>query len=365
MHSLKSAQPASRWAFTSAAGSYWLEIYPHVFRELRGWQRLAERIPDPDLRRDALESLAGKHRNAEGAAAFATLAPRRQRRAVACLLVSLQSMFDYLDTLSEQPALDPLANGRQLHRALAVALTPGAAHCDYYAEHARGDDGGFLRAYVERCRALVVELPGYGAVMPWVGVATGLAAEGQSLNHAGLYGSHDALAHWARQRTPAGAGLRWWETASAAVSTLTIHALLAEAADPTMTSREAARLADAYFPWITGLGTLLDSVVDWAADRTTGNHSQISYYRSEVEAAERLGTLAERSVALAMDLRHGDRHALILIGMACYYLATPAADVPGHRAVSESVLAAFGALATPALWIFRARQSAARALRPS
>ena len=58
MHSLKLAQPASGWAFASAASDYWFEVFPHVYRELRRWRRLADAIPDPVLRRDALESLA-------------------------------------------------------------------------------------------------------------------------------------------------------------------------------------------------------------------------------------------------------------------------------------------------------------------
>lgn len=362
MDSLTFARPASGRDFASAAGNYWLEVFPHAYRELWRWRRMAARIPDPVLRRDALSSLRAKHRNAEGAAAFAILAPRRRRPEVTRLLVALQSMFDYLDTLSEQPAADPLANGRQLHRALECALTPGAAHVDYYARHPRGDDAGFLRAYVERCQALVERLPGYAAAAPAVRVAAALAAEGQSLNHAGLFGTHDALARWARAQTPAGAELSWWETASAAVSTLTIHALLAEAADTTLTRVQATRLSDAYFPWITGLGTLLDSVVDRLEDSATGNHSQIGYYRSEAEAAERLGLLAERAIALAASLGQGDRHQVIVAGMACYYLATPAAATPDARAVAEHVLEALGALAPPALLVFRLRQLAARSV---
>jgi tetraprenyl-beta-curcumene synthase len=360
MHSLKLAQAAPGWAFTSAAGGYWLEVFPYVYRELCQWRRLADTIPDPVLRRDALDSLVAKHRNAEGAAAFAILAPRRQRPRVGRLLVALQSMFDFLDTLSEQPARDPLANGRQLHAALTIALTPGAAHVDYYAEHPRGDDGGFLRAYVERCQGLVAGLPTYAVAEPGVHAAVALAAEGQSLNHAGLYATHDALARWARAQTPVGVGLAWWEVASAAVSTLTIHALLAAAADPALTPTQAARLSEAYFPWITGFGTLLDSVVDRLEDEHTGNHSQIGYYRSEVEAAERLGLLAERSLALAAGLDRGDRHQLIVAAMACYYLAAPAAESSEARVVALRVLDALGPLAPPALRVFRLRQLAGR-----
>ena len=43
------------------------------------WQRLAQRIPDPELRRLALAALA-KRGNIEGAAAFAAFAPARNGR---------------------------------------------------------------------------------------------------------------------------------------------------------------------------------------------------------------------------------------------------------------------------------------------
>src|SRR6201999_3148627 len=111
----------------------------------------------------------------------------------------------------------------------------------------------------------------------------------------------------------------------------------------------AAKLSEAYFPWITGLGTLLDSVDDQLDDRLTGNHSQVAYYRSEAEAAERLGLLAERSLALAASLDRGYRHQVIVAAMACYYLASPAVDAPGARALVEQVLDALGPLAPPAL----------------
>jgi tetraprenyl-beta-curcumene synthase len=363
MQPSKIDEPALVWAFSSAACRYWLHVFPQVRRELRHWRRLARQIPDPVLRHDAIWSLVEKHRNAEGAAAFATLAPRRHRRSVVRLLVAFQSMFDYLDTLSEQAANDPLANSQLLHQALTVALDPVAAHVDYYRLHLRHDDGGFLRAYVDACRAVVITLPRYEAVATAVHAAVTLAADGQSLNHAGLYGSHDALAQWAVQQVPTSTGLRWWEIASAAVSTLTIHALLAEAADRGITPEGAMQVTDAYFPWITGLGTLLDSLVDQPEDVVTGNHSQVGHYHSDDEAAERLGAITARSVALARDLRHGDQHTVILLGMVCYYLATPEAALPQARQVTESVLDALGVLSKPALLVFRIREAATGLLR--
>jgi hypothetical protein len=116
------------------------------------------RIPDPVLRRLALEALDRKRCNLEGAAAFAALVPRVSRPLVVRAVVACQAICDYLDLLSEQPSQDPIANGYRLHEALIVAITPGWSHSDYYLHHDRRDDGGYLRALVESVRGALAAL---------------------------------------------------------------------------------------------------------------------------------------------------------------------------------------------------------------
>jgi hypothetical protein len=65
-------------AFASAARTYWLTVFPTVCRELRPWKSRALAVSDPALRASAIEGLA-KRGNMEGAAVFATFAPRARR----------------------------------------------------------------------------------------------------------------------------------------------------------------------------------------------------------------------------------------------------------------------------------------------
>ena len=89
-------------AVVSALAVYRARIVPRVRRELRRWRGVAESIPDPGLRDQALTALDEKGLNVEATAVFATLAPRRTRPAAIRAMVALQVAIDYLDTLGEQ-----------------------------------------------------------------------------------------------------------------------------------------------------------------------------------------------------------------------------------------------------------------------
>ena len=79
---------ASLAAFARATQSYWTSVFPRVSRELGHWRERALAIPDPALRAQALQALS-KRGNMEGAAAFATFAPRARRGAVVRAAVAI------------------------------------------------------------------------------------------------------------------------------------------------------------------------------------------------------------------------------------------------------------------------------------
>lgn len=119
-------------AFAYAALRYWLTVFPLVQRETRRWARRAAAIPDPVLRRIALETQRGERGNYEGAGAFATFVPLRRRATVVRAVVAFQLAYDFADSLAEQPAEDPVANGRALHESLHAALSPDGSNGSYY-----------------------------------------------------------------------------------------------------------------------------------------------------------------------------------------------------------------------------------------
>ena len=151
-------------AFASTASRYWLGVFPLVGCELRHWHERARQIPDPVLRRLALLTQRVEHGNYEGAAAYAALVPRAYRARVVRAVVAFQTTYDYVDTLSEQPSYDPVANGRQLHLALLTALDPDSDQPDYYEHASGGRDNGYIRQLVQACRDALGALPSYAAV---------------------------------------------------------------------------------------------------------------------------------------------------------------------------------------------------------
>ena len=347
--------------FVLAAERYWLQVYPLVRCELARWRRHASQIPDPALRAIALEVQRSKRGNLEGAAAFAAFAPPARRASVIRASVSLQAIYDYADTLTEQPHDDPVANTRQLHLALAFALhEPGTQHGAYYAHRSACDDNNYLRDLVDSCRAALVNLPSYGITRELI-----RRNIERIIRYQTLIDRPSAFAAWATDETPAHADLRWWETGAACGSSLAIFALIAAAADPHLQPSEAISIECAYFPWIGALHTLLDSLIDRSDDLATGQHSLIGHYSSAHTIAARMRFIAHEATRRALALPGGLGHALILAGMASQYLSSPAALRPDARPARDGITNTIGALTTPTMAVFTARTLINRPLRGS
>ncbi len=116
--------PESGCAFISAARRYWLSVFPAVRRELRHWQLRANEIPDPVLRRLALDAQHHKRGNIEGAAAFAAFVEPASRPLVVRALVAFQTAYDYADILSEQPSPTRAPTGTVCTRRCSLPSTP-------------------------------------------------------------------------------------------------------------------------------------------------------------------------------------------------------------------------------------------------
>ena len=360
---VRAARPegfAGAYANATVHCQYWLSVVPQVRREARHWHERARQIPDPSLRRVALQTERLKKANIQGAAAFAILAPPAHRLAVLRASVAFQAMYDYADTLSEEPNEDPILNAERLHRTLLVALDDDAPHADYYAHHGRCDDGGYLEEMVEACRTGLRVLPSYPLIAELAGGLGKRFVRYQSLNLSEHLGDHEALARWARGETHASSGLRWWETAASAGSSLGLFALIAAAARPKLSQSEATVIAQAYWPWAGALHILLDSVADEALDAAAGQRSLLDYYASPAEAASRLRLLASEAMRSTSELPKPNKHAVILAGMVASYLSSASPLSTRAQLISRAVLEGMGPIVKPSMFIFRVRRGAAR-----
>jgi tetraprenyl-beta-curcumene synthase len=305
----------------------------------------------------ALDAYTTKHNGAEGTAAFAAFVPANTRVRVVRAIVSFQLCLDYIDTLGELPHPDPIANGQTLNKALLVAFQPGLPHPDYYAALPCHDDAGYLEDLVDACRVAVGSLPSFSAAAEPARRALSRIVGYQSLNHGDAYGSHAKFADWARSQSVRGADLRWWETGAAAGSHLSALALIAAAANPSMSLEHATAIEHAYFPWIGALSTLLDGVIDQYRDHMEGQRSLIDYYSSPQEAAERLRGIAVEALRAIRALPDADNHALIVEAMAAFFHSASEASAPDVGLTTRAVLDAMGKTAPAAFLILKARNA--------
>jgi tetraprenyl-beta-curcumene synthase len=347
-----SLSPRQLWALFAATTRELLWGLRAVSREVDGWRRRALVIPDAPIREDALDSIERKRGHTDGAALFWIL-PHRHNLSLLRLLVAYQTIWDFLDNVSERGASTDGANGRQLHLALSEALDPGTPISDYYRHHPWKDDGGYLRALVEVCREGCSSLPSYSRVRPLVRGGTARCGI-QSVNHDPDRESRDAaLKEWAEREFPGEREASWFELSGAASASLTPHVLLALAAEPECEESDIAGACAAYFPWISLVTAMLDSYVDQHEDRALDAHSYIAHYPSPEIAAGRVYSLIRRSVQEVRCLRNGHRHAVIVASMVAMYLSKDSARTPAMRATTRSLASAGGSLTRLLLPILR------------
>jgi tetraprenyl-beta-curcumene synthase len=161
------------------------------------------------------------------------------------------------------------------------------------------------------------------------------------------------LLGWAGREFATEQGASWFELSGAASASLTIHAFLALAAQPGCSELEIRRTCAAYFPWISGVATMLDSYVDQAEDERNGDHRYVGHYFDRASAGERLRDLVARSTAEARRLRHGHRHGVIAACMIAMYLSKDSARTPEMRAGTMGLVRAGGSLTRLLLPVLR------------
>ena len=346
---------------------YWSTVAPPLRAQLAYWDRRARAIPDEPLRALAGRKLREERFNVELAATLATLAPRPQRRTTVRAIVALQAMYDYLDLLTEQPQTDPVHDSRHLFEAFTGALAraerrafdPSQGAVDYYGEESGADDGGYLEDLAGTVELAVAELPAWNAVVVTAERSAERCAQAQVLSHAAAHSDAAELVRWARRQAE-GTTLRWPEyLAGATASVLAAHALIAAAADPHTTDRDAQALDTVYLS-ICAL-TMLDSLVDREQDLATGELGYVRCYGSAELMAESLARLARAAGRAAATLPNGAHHVMTLVGIAAYYGSAPAAGGSFARPAMRRVRRELRPLIEPTLAVMRAWRLARRA----
>lgn len=320
--------------------------------EISHWRSRAHRIPQPEIRERALESLNSKRGHIDGAALFWILSPRPSL-ALLRVLVAYDILCDYLDSLTEHPEGNP-GSARQLHVAMTDALRPGLRRGPYLPSMSDRDDGGYLQGLVASCQSSCAALPAFAAAQPYALREAERAATVLPANHLPAPERDLALRAWAEHEFPGHDTLAWFELSAAASTWLAVQAALALAADPHCTAAQVAETCAAYFPWCSLAGTMLDSYVDEDDDLRTGNHRYVAHYPDRETMVDRVGSSITQSARSLRALPQGPRHTLILACMVAMYLSKDSARAADRRASTRRLAASGGSLTRLLVPILRA-----------
>jgi tetraprenyl-beta-curcumene synthase len=349
-------------ALLLANARYWSTVAPLLRTQLNHWWTRAEAIPDATLRQVALTNLREEGFNAQATATLATLAPREQRKPVVQAIVGLQVLYDYLDSLIERPLTDPLGEGRQLYRAFLDAVILGrTTPDDYYPPTHESHDGGYLRELVGVVRGALMQLPSHAAIAEVLARVAERCAEAQIHAHATALHGDTQLERWSIANA-AGTGLQWQEFLAGAVSSgLSLHALIAAAADRHTTHPQALTIDNTYLS-VCALTTLLDGLIDYEQDtRNTGQPGYIRYYEDHEELTLGLGRAIDRARTAARATHDRVYHLMTLVGVAAYYISAPTANSDFAQLAIRRVREELKPLITPTLALMRAWRLAKRA----
>lgn len=317
------------------------KIFPRVDQELAVCRETLRSCPSQELVNQALRSIDSKRFHAQGGSIYA-LYPGVPAGTLVPLIVSLQTISDYLDNLCDRAGCFDEAAFRQLHLAMTEALCPGDKVSPYYSLYPYREDGGYLTDLVERCRAEVQKLPSYHLVQEKVLDLARLYSELQTYKHVEQSRREKLLSSWAEPYLKKHKEITCWEFAAATGSTLGIFMLAAAAASPRLTCRLAEEIVAAYFPWICGLHILLDYFIDQEEDRQEQDFNFVSYYSGEAQCQERLLFFLHKSREKALALPNPLFHLTVIEGLLAMYLSDPKARQGSLAKISSRLIKAAG-----------------------
>ncbi|HPL62214.1 MAG TPA: tetraprenyl-beta-curcumene synthase family protein [Syntrophales bacterium] len=295
-------------------------VIPAAHGFLTGWVRKAQNIPDPELRRQALMSIAAKTFHCEGGALYSLLAGARAMEA-ARFIIAYQTISDYLDNLCDRSTSTDPSDFRALHESMLHALTPGAPGANYYRNREEQADGGYLLDLVRTCQDVLAHTPSYGTIASSLHELAGYYCDLQVHKHVPAEARVPRLKQWFESHRTLIPEMSWYEFSACAGSTLGIFCLVSCAQQDGLAQDLINRLRRAYFPWMQGLHILMDYLVDQEEDSIGGDLNFCSYYESEQQMLDRISFFFEKASQEVSSLPNPGFHTMICRGLPAIYLS--------------------------------------------
>ncbi|WP_270179655.1 tetraprenyl-beta-curcumene synthase family protein [Alkalihalobacillus sp. CinArs1] len=296
-------------------------VLPRVHKELSEWKEFAERIPNKELRTQAIASIDSKTFHCEGGAIYGLLAGNNIDQSIK-FIAAYQTISDYLDNLCDRStSLNP-EDFSALHESMIHALSPKVELTyNYYRYREEQDDGGYLKALVKTCQDVVRELPNFEEVQPALLELCRYYCDLQIHKHVIPEERVPRLEKWFNYNKEKLPDMSWHEFSACAGSTLGIFCLVSYSLGGTMPKGSTDRIKKGYFPWVQGLHIMLDYFIDQEEDRVGGDLNFCFYYQDNDELAARVGHFIKEADKSVKNLPHSNFHRLINKGLLGIYLA--------------------------------------------
>ncbi len=302
--------------------SVFRKIFPKVNEELTYWKERAERIPNAELREQALASISAKKFHCQGGSVYSILAGSNWNESVR-FIVAYQTISDYLDNLCDRStSLDPV-DFRMLHQAMADALTPDSEVKNYYCHREDQNDDDYLIDLVKTCQNSLRVLPQYPLMKDYLLQLEQLYSDLQVHKHVKKEERIPRLENWFKTFKEMSPSLSWYEFSASSGSTLGIFCMVSYAMNEEMDEVLAKKIFDSYFPFMQGLHILLDYYIDQQEDLEEGDLNFCNYYEDESHLKDRLLYFIRQTNKSVQLLPHHHFHEMIHNGLVGLYLADP------------------------------------------
>lgn len=315
--------------------SFITRTLPEVQKLLQYWRGRANMIPDPILRKQALDSLASKAFHCQGGAVYAA-SPRNPQ--LLEFIIAYQTICDYLDNLCDRAGSTDGHAFKQLHQSLLDALDPSRNSADYYKNYPHQNDGGYLGSLVELCREKLSGASNYHQVKQEVIALADWYSSLQIAKHINVEQREQVLRRWADYHVRNYPAIFWQEFAAASGSTLAIFALMRQAFMGRNDSQINLQLWDVYFPWICSFHILMDYFIDQEEDRRGGDLNFIFYYDNEAEMMDRLIYILSQCYQKVVTLPDRLFHEMVVDGLLAMYLSDPKVELQGYDSLRRQLL---------------------------
>jgi tetraprenyl-beta-curcumene synthase len=296
------------------------EVLPSVNRHLSYWRELAEKIPNHELRKQALSSIQSKTFHCEGGAILALLAGDYMDECIR-FIVAYQTISDYLDNLCDRStSLDP-RDFTALHESMPHALTIGAKPVNYYRFREDQDDGGYLQQLVTTCQDVLSKVKHYEKISPYLKELAKYYCDLQVHKHVVKEERVPRLKNWFHSHKHKLPDMEWYEFSACSGSTLGIFCLVSYGFCEDFQNDWAEKVRNSYFPYIQGLHILLDYFIDQEEDIKGGDLNFCFYYPSKERLLERFHHFIKEAKNHAKGIPHEKFHMLIQRGLLGIYLS--------------------------------------------